>query len=168
MTSGVKKVKTLKQARIELKLTQQQLAEVLAISSSTVHRLEVERMKPSIGLHEKINKLFGVPILIPRRSMKSGKQDAEDADIEKMIMTEGERRFLKTCWNMRDTLRDERMIVRDLVDATYEFMESCEAITYLYKWSKIGFYHYSSGGVVDQGFFKWDMLPPKYRRLLQN
>ncbi len=165
MTSGVKKVKTLKQARIELKLTQQQLAEVLAISSSTVHRLEVGRMKPSIGLHEKINKLFGVPVSIPHKSMK---HENQDADGEKMIMTEGERRFLKTCWNMRDTLRDERMIVRDLVDATYEFMESCEAITYLYKWSKIGFYHYSSGGVVDQGFFKWDMLPPKYRRLLQN
>lgn len=168
MMEAVDRIRTFRELRKGSLLTQQQTADALGVSLSTVSRIECGRMKVSKELHDKINALFEEETLILKcarvhQNIKPGKPSN---DSEKMLITQNEKRFLRTCWNMRESLRHERMIVRDLVDATFEFMASCEAITYLYKWSKIGFYHYAKGGVVDQGYFLWDKLPPKYRRIL--
>lgn len=166
--SEADRIRTFRELRKGSLMTQQQTADALGVSLSTVCRIECGRMKVSKELHDRINALFEEETLIPkcgdiRRNVKHGKPPKED---EKVQITQNEKRFLRTCWNMRESLRDERMIVRDLVDATFEFMASCEAITYLYKWSKLGFYHYAKGGVVDQGYFLWDKLPGKYRGIV--
>ena len=168
MMEAVDRIRTFRELRKGSLLTQQQTADALGVSLSTVSRIECGRMEVSKELHDRINALFEEETLILkcgdiRKNVKRGRAPKEN---EKVLITQNEKRFLRTCWNMRESLRHERMIVRDMVDATFEFMESCEAITYLYKWSKIGFYHYAKGGVVDQGYFLWDKLPPKYRRIL--
>ena len=161
MMEAVDRIRTFRELRKGSLLTQQQTADALGVSLSTVSRIECGRMEVSKELHDKINALFEEETLILKcGDIKPPKENG------KVLITQNEKRFLRTCWNMRESLRHERMIVRDLVDATFEFMASCEAITYLYKWSKIGFYHYAKGGVVDQGYFLWDKLPPKYRRIL--
>lgn len=160
-------IKTMKEKRVSLHMTQQQTADALDVSLSTVNRLETGRMRASIEMHRKINDLFKETVAVNKGTGKlRGRPHNNPNESGKVIITPNEKRFLKTCWNMREALYTQRMITRDLVDATFEFMESCEAITYLYKWSKIGFYHYPQGAVVDQGYFLWDKLPPKYRRIL--
>lgn len=169
MMEAVDRIRTFKELRIGSIMTQRQVAEALGVSLSTVSLIEAGRRRVKKDLYKKIVELFDEEVLIercesPNRYKKPTGQAVEDAD--KVLMTENEKKFLRTCYNMRDALKSERMIIRDLVDATYEFMASCEGITYLYKWHKMGFYYFSSGGVVDQGFFMWDKMPPQYRRLV--
>lgn len=160
-------LKTMKAMRVGMRMTQQQTADALGVSLSTVHRIETGRLKASLDLHKRINELFNEAVVLHTGATKSrGRPGKKPDELEKVRMTENEKRFFKTCWNMRETLYAGRMIMRDLVDATFEFMDSCEAITYLYKWSKLGFYHYPKGAVVDQGYFLWDKLPGKYRRII--
>lgn len=160
-------LKTMKEMRVGMRMTQQQTADALGVSLSTVHRIETGRMKASLDLHKRINELFNETVVLHTGATKSrGRPDKKPDELGKVTLTENEKRFLKTCRNMQDALHAGRMIIRDIVDATYEFMEECEALTCLYKWSKLGFYHYPQGGVVDQGYFLWDKLPPKYRRIV--
>lgn len=167
MTEAFKPIKTFRELRIAANLTQEQTAKALGVSVTTANRIERGQMHVSMEMYKKINVLFGETAMIKMGATKSrGKPTKKPAENQKVFMLENEKRFLKTCWNMKDALRADRMIVRDLVDATYEFMETGEALTCLYKWSKIGFYHYPKGGVVDQGYFLWDDLPPKYRRIV--
>lgn len=169
MTQAVDRIRTFKELRKGALMSQEQCADALGVSPTTVSMIEAGRRRVKKELYKKIVALFEEEVLIEHKSeknryIKHTKEATEEA--EKVLMTVSEKKFLRTCWNMREALKSERMIIRDLVDATYEFMDGCEAITYLYKWSKMGFYHYSTGGVVDQGFFVWDKLPPKYRRLV--
>lgn len=160
-------LKTMKEMRVGMRMTQQQTADALGVSLSTVHRIETGKMHASNKLHKKINELFKETVIVNKSTAKlRGRPHNNPNESGKVLLTENEKRFFKTCWNMRETLYAGRMIMRDLVDATFEFMDSCEAITYLYKWSKLGFYHYPKGGVVDQGYFLWDKLPGKYRRII--
>ena len=147
-------------------------ADRLGITVSSYNRLEKGETQPTENTYKKIVALFGEEVFIqPKRIkpplLKAKHYKAKPEQKEKLTFETREKRFLKTCWNMRDALSGGRMIVRDIVDATYEFMENCEAITYLYKWSRMGFYHFIKGGVIDQGYFLWGKMPAEYRRVVE-
>lgn len=165
-------LRTLKEIRKEMNLSMQKTADRLGINISSYNRLEKGETQPTEDTYKKIVALFGEEVFIqPRRNKPPIRQakhyKAKPQQEEKMTFETREKKFLKTCWNMRDALSGGRMIVRDIVDATYEYMENYEAVTYLYKWSQMGFYHFIKGGVIDQGYFIWDKLPPEYRRVVQ-
>lgn len=165
MTVASERIRSIREIRRGMLMSLEDAADALGVSVSQLARVERGEAKASEPLYEAIKEIFGQEVFVPAGITTYRKQTAQQVKKDE-AMTEGERRFLKTCWNMRDALYAERIIMRDLVDATYEFMEECEAITYLYKWSKIGFYHYAKGGVVDQGYIEWEKLPKKYRRVV--
>ncbi len=165
MTAASEKIRSLREIRRGMLISLEDASQALGVSVSQLGRVERGEAKASEALYEAIKELLGQDVFIPAGITTYRKRTAIQVSKDE-AMTEGEKRFLKTCWNMRDALYSERIIMRDLVDATYEYMEECEAITYLYKWSKIGFYHYAKGGVVDQGYMEWDKLPKKYRRVV--
>ena len=165
-------LRTLKEIRKEMNLSMQKTADRLGISVSSYNRLEKGETQPTEETYEKIVALFGDGIFTARGNKptfrKAKHYKYKPAKKETLTFETREKMFLKTCWNMRDALSGGRMIVRDIVDATYEYMESCEAITYLYKWSRMGFYHFINGGVIDQGYFIWDKLPGNLRRVVKS
>lgn len=156
-------VKTLRELRIEAHLSQEQVASAIGRTTGTINRYERGTTKIPLSTLNKLQELFGVKTIAAPKF--EGKPDTKEEEaFETVRITLPEIRFLKTCHNMRDALYEGRMSVRDVIDATYEFMLPFEAVTYLYKWSKIGFYHFSKGDVVDRGYFLWNKLPPKYKR----
>lgn len=169
MSETADRIRTLKELRVGSIMTQQQAAEALGMSLSAYHRLEKGRTQPTKNTYKRIVEFFEEEVYFSQ-SVKTQKSRAIHYKIkkeEKQVFTLGEKKFLKTCWNMRDALKGGRMLPRDIVDATYEYMDDCEAITYLYKWYKMGFYYFPNGGTVDQGYFKWDKMPLTYRRSVE-
>lgn len=168
MSETAERVRTLKELRVGSIMTQKQAADALGLSLSAYNRLERGETQPRHKTYHKIVALFEEEVYFPTGTKppkrKANHHKRKVSQEEKTTFDEAEKKFLKTCWNMRDALSGGRMIVRDIVDATYEYMESYEAVTYLYKWSKIGFYHFIKGGVIDQGYFLWDKLPAKYKK----
>lgn len=160
-------LRTFREIRKSLGVTQKDIAAAVGVCISTISMLENGKAV-SADLYNKLSNLFDEDIALECREEKEEPLiDETIAAEERTLLTNGERKFLKTCWNMRDALKGGRMLPRDIVDATYEYMDDCEAITYLYKWYKMGFYYFPNGGTVDQGYFLWDKLPGNLRRVVK-
>lgn len=164
------RLRTFKEIRQEIGIPQKDIAVALGVSNATVCLLEKGELKISSELYQKITDLFDEEVLIECKIDKKQEKrtkETESNPLETPISAKNEWKFLKTCWNMQDALKGGRMIPRDIVHATYEFMQDCEAITYLYKWFKMGFYYFPNGSTVDQGYFLWDKLPGNLRRVIE-
>lgn len=161
-------LRTLKEIRLDLGVAQKDIAAAVGVCISTICGLESGKWEANAEIYRKLADLFDEDIALKCRveaeRTKSGKEGSELDDYG--MLTTGERKFLRTCYNMRDALKGGRMNPRDLVDATFEFMDECEAVTYLYKWYKTGFYHYPKGTTIDQGYFLWEKMPKAIKKVV--